>query len=102
MKIFKELGKALLLGVLIFILRGVISYINGVQYGDAGAILIDFIHTQIYTVIIYMANAYFFQYLMGKYGTDFRKTKILVRSLLGGMAVTLVGIFLARLKVRIL
>ncbi|PQB04636.1 2TM domain-containing protein [Aureitalea marina] len=97
MQIFREIGKALLLGVLIFILRGVIGYINGVQYGDAGDILIDFIHTQIYTVIIYMANAYFFQYLMSKYGTDFRKSRLLIRSLAGGMGVTLIGIFLARL-----
>jgi hypothetical protein len=102
MNFFRELGRAFFVGLMIFIVLGVIRYINGYQFEDGGDILMDFIYNQIYTVFIYMGNSYFFQYMLKRHGVQFKNLKIVMLGLAGGIGITLLAMFAARLVIVVL
>ena len=68
MKLFKEIGKAFFIGSLIFIIVGLIQYLNGETISDGRQLLVLFAYNQLYSVALYMVNAYFFTSQLNKHG----------------------------------
>lgn len=98
MKLFlREIGRALFVGTLIFLILGIIQYMNGAELNDGRKLLIDFVYNQVYAVTLYMINAYFFNHLMRKYEGEWFKWPHLSRGFLGTIGLSLGGIFLLRL-----
>lgn len=96
MRFFKELGKAFFLGTLIFLVIWIIEYMTGNFKLDGPTLIKSFLYNQLYTVILYMANAAFFIYLVRKYGNQILSAKYLVRGILGGILITLVALWFIR------
>ena len=67
MKIRKEIGKAFFVGILIFIVVGVIEYLNGWEISSGKELVIRFVINQVYSVSLYMANAFFFYFIITRY-----------------------------------
>ena len=93
---FKELGKALSLGALIFIVLGIIQYMNGVRITDGTQLLINFGYNQLYSVVLYMANALFIIFLLKRFKGALFQTQNLSKAILGGITITVACIFLLR------
>jgi len=96
-RIGKEIGRALLIGSLIFLILGVIQYLNGVTYTNGKEILIDFAYNQTYSVVLYMVNYTYIRFLIKAFNETFFKFRNLVRGILGGTAITVVCIFFLRM-----
>ncbi|MBZ0327288.1 MAG: 2TM domain-containing protein [Altibacter sp.] len=103
MKLFiKELGKALTLGALVFIVLGIIRYMNGYRITDGKQLLIEFGYNQMYSVVLYMANALFIIFLLKRYKGELFKTNNLSKGILGGIAITVASLFFLRLFTEII
>lgn len=96
-RIFQELGRAFLIGVVVFIVIGVIRYLNGYPMLEKPELLEHFIYNQIYSVMLYASNALLIYYLVGKYKNDVFKLRHLLKGIFGGIVITLVCIFVIRL-----
>src|SRR5690606_27621653 len=96
MRILKDLGKAFSVGSLVFIVLGVIQYANGYQFANGRELLIMFLYNQLYSVVLYMANAYYFGFLLKIFPNQVFKPKNLFKGLLGGISVTLISLFAIR------
>jgi hypothetical protein len=96
-RFFKELGKAFFVGTLIFVVLGVIQYFNGVEIRSGKELLRRFLYNQLYSVVLYMANAYLIMYyLVDKYKMALYKWKNLWRAALGNIIITVGMLFLLR------
>jgi len=93
---FKDLGKAFFVGTLIFIVLGIVQYLNGFHYTNGKQILTHFAYNQLYSVVLYMANAYFIKFLIKKFQNDLFKIKNLGRGIVGGIVITIICLFLIR------
>jgi len=96
MRILKELGKAFFVGILVFIVLGIIQYVNGFEFKDGRDLLIRFLYNQIYSVVLYMVNAYYFGFLLKQFPNQVFKTRNLLKGLFGGIFVTLFSLFALR------
>ncbi|HBC03453.1 MAG TPA: histidine kinase, partial [Aequorivita sp.] len=96
MRILKEFGKAFFVGALVFIILGLIQYANGYQYDNWRDILFAFLYNQLYSVILYMVNAYYFVFLLKLFPNQVFQTKNLLKGLLGGILVTLLALLFIR------
>lgn len=101
MRLQKELGKAFFVGVLIFIIIGIIQYMNGVVISDGKELLSLFLLNQLYSVVIYMGNAALIYYLIKKYKSELFQFKNLARAILGAILISLICIFLLRVFVKV-
>lgn len=97
MRILKDLGKAFSVGSLVFIVLGVIQYANGYQFTNGRELLIMFLYNQLYSVVLYMANAYYFGFLLKTFPNQVFKPKNLLKGLSGGILVTLLSLFFIRI-----
>jgi signal transduction histidine kinase len=102
MLFFKELGKAFFVGTLIFLVLGVVQYVSGNFNLDGPSLLRAFFYNQIYSVILYMANAVFFIHLQKKYGKRFLDKKNLFRGILGGIIITLIALWFIRVITKVI
>ena len=102
MRILKDLGKAFLLGILVFIILGLIQYLNGYAISSWRELFVFFIYNQLYAVVLYIANARYFGYLLKRFPNAVFKPKNLLRGLFGGIAVTLISLFVLRIITEIL
>lgn len=98
----KELGKALTLGALVFIVLGIIRYMNGYRITDGKQLLIEFGYNQMYSVVLYMANALFIIFLLKRYKGELFKVNNLSKGILGGIAITVASLFFLRLFTEII
>ncbi|HPF12360.1 MAG TPA: 2TM domain-containing protein [Flavobacteriaceae bacterium] len=96
MQFFRELGKAFFVGTMIFLVAGIIQYINGVEISSGKELLQYFLFNQLYSVTLYMVNAYFFNFLMNRYKGEWFKGPHLLRGMLGTVVISLVTIFIIR------
>lgn len=96
MRILKDLGKAFFVGTLIFIIIGIIEYINGYTYSSGKELLIDFLYNQMYSVVLYIVNAQYFGFLLKQFPNSVFKPKNLSKGLFGGISITLFSLFLLR------
>jgi sensor histidine kinase YesM len=97
MKLFKEIGKAFFIGSLIFIVVGLIQYLNGETISDGRQLLVLFAYNQLYSVALYMVNAYFFTSQLNKHGGRLFELRNLAIGVGGAIVITLTTIFLLRL-----
>ncbi|MCG2418307.1 2TM domain-containing protein [Aequorivita sp. F47161] len=102
MRILKDFLKAFSVGSLVFIILGVIQYANGYEFTSVRELLIMFLYNQLYAVVLYMANAYYFGFLLEKFPNQVFKTKNLLKGIVGGIFVTLLGIFFIRIITEVL
>ncbi|MCT8339790.1 2TM domain-containing protein [Flavobacteriaceae bacterium TK19130] len=98
-RFFKEVGKAFFVGLLIFIVLGVIQYLNGDRIDSGKEFLIKLLYNQLYSVVLYMANAVVIFYVLDRYKNLIFKFKNLWKAILGNITVTLLAIFLLRFLV---
>ncbi|MEL6812667.1 MAG: histidine kinase, partial [Bacteroidota bacterium] len=83
MRILKEIGKASFVGLLIFIIVGLILYFTGAPARTGKELLLEFIYNQIFSIGIYMANYVLIRYLMKRNGNEFFKFKNISKAMLG-------------------
>ncbi|MEZ4875914.1 MAG: 2TM domain-containing protein [Flavobacteriaceae bacterium] len=101
MKVYKEIGKSFFVGTLIFLVVGIIEYLNGWHISSGKELLMRFISNQVYSVCLYMANAYFFYFIINRYKNWFR-WQHLGKGILGSVVISVVTIFLLRVVAAVL
>ena len=92
----KQIGRAFSVGVAIFLVIGVIRYINGYRMESLTELLIQFGFNQLYSVVLYMANAYLIRHFIDRYKEEFFKGANLLRVIVGGVLVTILCLVLLR------
>ncbi|MCM4165724.1 MULTISPECIES: 2TM domain-containing protein [unclassified Arenibacter] len=102
-RFIKHLGSAVLIGTLIyFIFLAVFLFMGnfdgGFSYRRA---LQEYYGNMIFAVILYLVNAYWIQYLFNKYGQQFYTLKRLFIGVSGNIVLSLGGIFVSRLILRV-
>ncbi len=96
MLFFKELGKAFFVGILIFLVLGLIQYLAGNFDYTGKTLLIAFLYNQLYSVILYMANMYFIRYMKNHYGQELFKFDNILKGAAGGILITILGLLFIR------
>ena len=97
MNLRKEIRSAFFLGVLIFLVLGVVRYALGYEAYNGKELLVQFAFNQLYAVVLYLSNAYLFTYLMRRYKGDLFKAGHITAGVIGAIVVSLVGIFVLRI-----
>ncbi|RAJ16844.1 LytS/YehU family sensor histidine kinase [Olleya aquimaris] len=92
----KEIVKAFFIGILVFLVRGLIMYMTGVKIEANYELFLDFVYNQLYAVVLYLANAYFVSYMMSKYKHDLFKPKNLLVAGLLSVSISMIAIFALR------
>ena len=95
--ILKEFVRAFIIGLLVFVVLGIIQYLNSGSFNGNGTFVENLIYNQIYSVVLYGANALLVYYLISKYKNEVFKIKHLSKGIFGGILITLISIFLLRL-----
>src|SRR5690554_1869650 len=93
----KDILRAFLLGTIVFLMLVLIQYVNGYVFSSAKEVAVWFLYNQIYAVILYFVNAYYFRFLVKGFGRDTFKIKNLLKGSIGGIALTLITLFLIRI-----
>jgi len=96
-RILQELGRAFLIGVLVFILINIIQYFNGYRISSISNLIEHFVYNQVYSVLLYGTNAILIFYLIKKYKNEIFKLRHLTKGILGGIVITISCIFVIRL-----
>ncbi|MEP2937242.1 MAG: 2TM domain-containing protein [Gilvibacter sp.] len=96
-KFIKDIIKAFLIGIVIFIVLSVIGYLNGYRITSFNSFMYQFGVNQMYSVVLYMVNGYFIDYYRAKHGRNFFESKHLFRAIAICIAITLVTIFFLRI-----
>ncbi|MCW5519776.1 2TM domain-containing protein [Aureitalea sp. L0-47] len=98
MRFFKELGKAFFVGTLIFLVLGIIRYVLAGEINLTGPTLLKaFLYNQLYSVLLYMANAVFFINYQKKHGNRMLEKRLLAKGILAGLGITLVTLWFIRI-----
>lgn len=101
LRFFKELGKAFIIGNVIFIVILVSYYVKGTAVFFDERLLDGYLDTLVYAVTIYLANAYIWIYLSKKYGTRLFTLKNMVIGFFSNIGISLIAILLVRLVVNV-
>ncbi len=97
MRILKDFGKAFFVGVLVFIVLVVIQYLISYTFSSINEALTAFLYNQLYSIVLYMVNAYYFGYLLKWFPNQAFKPKNLLKGVAGGVAITIASLFLIRI-----
>jgi len=97
-RLLKELIKAVLVGTCIFVTLMLVSYFNGhFEEGyDYAYLWKEYYSILAYSIIIYLANAYLFIYLLKRFNRNLFGPKSFPISISSTIGVTLVALFIAR------
>ena len=101
MRILKDFGKAFFVGTLVFIVLGLIQYANGYQFESGRELWNYFLYNQLYSVILYMVNAFYFDFLLKTFPNKVFRTRNFLKGILGGIAVTLLALFFIRILIQV-
>ena len=93
----KEFGKAFLLGIVVFIIIGLIRYSNGLEYTSIKQVMTIFAYNQLYAVVLYLANGYFFQYIFKRFKLTFFTLKTIAILSVGVLGITTISVFFIRI-----
>ncbi len=96
MQVLKHFIRAFFVGIAVFIVIALIQYVNGYWFSTAGQLLIGFAYNQLYAVILYMVNAYYFRFLLKWFPNEVFRLKNLLKGAFGGIFLTVVTLFLIR------
>ncbi|MGV6829890.1 MAG: 2TM domain-containing protein [Flavobacteriales bacterium] len=91
--IYKHFITAFLLGVLIFIVFQIISYLSSDYVFNWENFKTNLAYNQLYSIVLYMSNYFFLSYLLRKYESKLFQPKILSLGILGGAIITVVCLF---------
>lgn len=97
MNFIKHFIKAFVVGILVFLLLVLIQYANGHTFTSFKEVYWWFLINQIYAVILYMVNAYYFQFLLKYFPDSVFKVKNLTKGALFGILLTLFTLFFIRI-----
>lgn len=97
MNYLKEIKKALLLGVIIFVVLQVVNLVLNQSLPNIESIKWNFIYTMLYSVVLYMANALVFIQLDKRFEKNRFHLKRLVIGFLASFAISGFAIFLLRI-----
>lgn len=97
MKFLKDITRAFLLGVVVFLTLVFIQYINGYVLSSAKEVIVWFLYNQLYAMVLYFVNAYYFRFLLKGFGRDTFKIKNLLKGAAGGVVLTIIALFLIRI-----
>lgn len=97
MRILKDLGKAFFVGTLVFIVLVAIQYLNGYSFSNGKEVLKMFMYNQIYAVVLYIVNAQYFGFLLKWFPNQAFKPRNLLKGAIGGVAITVITLFVIRL-----
>lgn len=103
-RFIKELGKALLIGTLIYLGLLVYYYFTGdldENFGLAEA-WEEYYTNMVFSVILYMVNAVWFIYLLKRYDNMLYTPKRLVIGVFGNLLLSILGVFVSRFIVRVI
>lgn len=100
----KDLGNALLVGSLIYLVIMILLYFTGrfdlgITWQMAWR---EYYENIIFSAFLYFINMYTWRFLEQKFGTNFRSAKRLLIGLGGSFVVTIIGIFISRITVKVL
>jgi sensor histidine kinase YesM len=93
----KEFGKAFLLGIVVFIIISLLRYSNGLEYSSIKQLLIVFAYNQLYAVVLYLANGYFFKYIFIRFKLTFFTLKTISILSIGVLGITTISVFFIRI-----
>jgi len=98
-RFLKHLAGAFLIGTLLYIVFQVIYYFNGRFDSGIDLVLLGkgYWENMIFSIIIYMVNAYWFQYLLIHYKQDLFTSKIFALGVAGNVGLSIIGVFVSRL-----
>lgn len=94
--IIREFIKASVIGLIVFIVFGIIRYFNGSSFLGSNPLIESLLYNEIYSVVLYGGNAVLIYYLKKKYKNELYKGKHLLKGIFGGVLITLVSIFILR------
>lgn len=92
--IIKELGRAFFLGVLIFLILNIITFANEGVIVFNQSLITEFLYNQLYTIVIYLGNAFFIRFLFNRYGKKIFSFHIIWRFVLGSLLITFMCVFI--------
>ncbi|MEH6408821.1 MAG: 2TM domain-containing protein [Leeuwenhoekiella sp.] len=95
--LFRELGKAFIVGTSIYLVFLIIYFFMGRPINLDENLLQDYGVNLIYTVILYMLNMLVFQYFWDNFKKRHFSTTHLTRAIAGGIGISILGIFICRL-----
>jgi hypothetical protein len=91
-RIIQEFIKAFLIGILVFLVIGLINYFNGARYEFNARLLQIFIQSQVYAVFLYMVNMALVYTLIKRLGKQLFTFKNLLLAAAGGVILTMITI----------
>ena len=97
MSFIKHFIRAFLVGMAVFFVMLLIQYANVNKFPNAHQLLIWFGYNQIYAVILYLVNAYYFRFLLKWFPNEVFKSKNLLKGAAGGIVLTVISLFFIRL-----
>ncbi len=98
----KHLAKAFFIGMLIFLVLSLIQYINGYNEFTISGLVHSFAINQLFSIVLYLTNSFFNDFLIRKYKNDLFLIKNLFKAVFGGICVTLISIVLLRLFTKVI
>jgi len=101
LQFFKDLGRAFFIGMIVFLIRGLIMYINDVNIEMDENFYLDFVYNQMYAIVLYMANAYVLSYLLRHYKNRLFEIKYLLLAALLSIIISVVAIFIMRYLIKV-
>lgn len=93
----KELVKAFVVGIIIYLVIAIIRYSNGINLFTQENLLEDFAFNQLYSIVLYMSNAVLVTYLLDTYQRKLFTFKNLFIGFVGSVAITVVCILMLRI-----
>ena len=102
-KFVRDIGNAVFVGTLIYLVILVILYFTG-GFNSGFNIQIawrEYYENMIFSIILYLANINVWRFFASRFGHDFRSLKRLAIGLTGNFIISVVGIFLSRLILKV-
>lgn len=102
-KFVKDIGNAVLVGTLIYLVILVTLYFTGKF--DAGFSLqmawTEYYENMIFSIILYLANVNVWRYVASRFGSNFRSARRLAIGLAGNFIISVIGIFVSRVILKV-
>jgi len=103
-RFIKDIGNAVFVGSLIYIVILVILYFKG-SFDDGFTWQIawrEYYENIIFSVFLYLINVYAWRFFADRFGSNFKSLKRLLVGLASSFMVTVIGIFISRLTIKVL
>jgi len=103
-RFLKELLKSVLLGTVIYFVFLAVYYFSGTLAEDLvfSELLMGYMENMVFSVILYMVNAYWFLYLIKKYRYNVYTLERFTYAISGNLILSLLGVFVSRFILKVL